>query len=171
MARNLSIEFQLVEHKDFGIIGRVFIPVQCRGMGKVNGKLVYDSDLAQSEHKSNKGGSRTIEFIGTVSEYEHCLKAFGGSNFRINRERTAKLFAELKLHWLEAVLHPVEVEIIPGSELLDLDDDYFWPEDSQDDEDDENFIDVESSIVPQLCLPAGASVKKPRKPRAKKKAA
>lgn len=101
--RNLSIEFQLVEHKDFGIIGRIFIPAQCRGMGKVNGKLVYDSDLAQSEHKSNKGNSRTLEFIGTIVEYERCLKAFGGSNFRINRERTAKLLEKLKLETISSV--------------------------------------------------------------------
>jgi hypothetical protein len=91
-----SVEFQLINSTEFGIIGRIYIPAQCRGQGKVNGRLVYDSDKRFKDHTCNYGGSRTIEFIGTLAEYERCIKAYSLSNMAINKTRTYKLLRELR---------------------------------------------------------------------------
>lgn len=89
-----QIEFQLIEDKNHGIIGRIFIPASLRGKGKVRGVLIYDSNSAHVN--CNYGNSRVIEFLGTLAEYERCLKEYAPSNMPYNRMRTTRLINALR---------------------------------------------------------------------------
>lgn len=121
-----TIEFQLVDSVRCGIVGRLFIPSSCRGMGKVKGTLVYDSDRAGDRTCNHK--SRTIEFIGTLQEYERCASAYGTSNLPACRVRTVDLLQQLRFGTrviglpelpVEPVVEPV-VEPAANPEILDI---------------------------------------------------
>lgn len=86
VATTAVIEFQLIENIHHGIVGRLYIPAACFGTGKVRGKKLYDSTYR---------GNRTIEFKGTVAEYQRCLKEYAGSNMGQNRWRTRQLLKQL----------------------------------------------------------------------------
>lgn len=148
-----SIEFQLISSVQYGIIGRIFIPAQCRGQGKVSGRLVYDSDVRVKDHKCNHGGSRTIEFIGTLAEYERCIKAYSLSNLAINKTRTYKLLRELRAAANKPVFKPTVIAD-PWDGIVEP----VAPT---------QFNNIVTSTL--LALPPARS-KKTRKPRAKKSA-